>query len=196
DILVIGSRDSAPTQRLQTFLERNTRPTCYVDLDGEADVQTWLDRFRVRTSDIPILVYRGDRVLRNPSDVEVADLLGFSPKMVAGVVHDVVICGAGPAGLAAAVYGASEGLDVLVVEANAPGGQAGSSSRIENYLGFPTGLSGLELTGRAYAQAEKFGAQVLIAKGATKLACVRQPYRIGLGPGVSVAARTVVIATG
>jgi thioredoxin reductase (NADPH) len=94
------------------------------------------------------------------------------------------------------VYGASEGLDVLVLEANAPGGQAGSSSRIENYLGFPTGISGLELTGRAYAQAEKFGAQVLIAKGATKLACVRRPYTVQMDDGTRVAARALIIATG
>ena len=98
-------------------------------------------------------------------------------------VRDVIVVGAGPAGLAAAVYGASEGLDVLVVEANAPGGQAGSSSKIENYLGFPTGISGQELTGRAYAQAQKFGAQIAIAEGATRLTCDRKPYAIELGAG-------------
>jgi thioredoxin reductase (NADPH) len=111
-------------------------------------------------------------------------------------VRDVVIVGAGPSGLAAAVYGASEGLDVLVLETNYPGGQAGSSSKIENYLGFPTGVSGQELAGRAYTQAQKFGAQVIIAKGATQLACDRKPYSVELGKGTRVQARSVIIATG
>src|SRR6202022_137371 len=111
-------------------------------------------------------------------------------------VRDLVIVGAGPAGLAAAVYGASEGLDVLVLESNVPGGQAGSSSRIENYLGFPTGISGLDLTGRAYAQAQKFGAQIMIAKGATKLACERRPYAVQIDDGTRVPARALIIATG
>jgi thioredoxin reductase (NADPH) len=111
-------------------------------------------------------------------------------------VSDLVIVGAGPAGLAAAVYGASEGLDVLVLESGSPGGQAGASSRIENYLGFPTGISGLDLTGRAYAQAQKFGAQILIAKGATKLGCDQQPYEVQLAERSSVRGRAVIIATG
>jgi len=111
-------------------------------------------------------------------------------------VRDVVIVGAGPSGLSAAVYGASEGLDVLVLESNAPGGQAGSSSKIENYLGFPFGISGQELTGRAYAQAQKFGAEVIIAKGATQLTCSRKPYAIEIDKGSRVPARAVVIATG
>ncbi len=111
-------------------------------------------------------------------------------------VSDLVVVGAGPAGLAAAVYGASEGLDVLVLESNVPGGQAGSSSRIENYLGFPTGISGLELTGRAYAQALKFGAHVMVAKGATRLACDGQRYTVDIGDGPPVPARAVIIATG
>ena len=104
-------------------------------------------------------------VLRNPSNQQIADCLGFNRAIDRSHVRDVVIVGAGPAGLAAAVYGASEGLDVLVLESNAPGGQAGSSSKIENYLGFPTGISGQELAGRAYAQAQKFGAEILIAQG-------------------------------
>jgi thioredoxin reductase (NADPH) len=111
-------------------------------------------------------------------------------------VSDLVIVGAGPAGLAAAVYGASEGLGVLVLEANSPGGQAGSSSRIENYLGFPTGISGLDLTTNAYAQAQKFGAQIMIAKGATGLACDRKPYAVNIDGGPRVPARAVIIATG
>ena len=111
-------------------------------------------------------------------------------------VRDVVVVGGGPAGLAAAVYAASEGLNVLVVEANAPGGQAGSSSKIENYLGFPTDISGQELAGRAYTQAQKFGAKMMIARGATRLQCERQPYRVEIEGGASLATRTVIIATG
>ena len=139
---------------------------------------------------MPVLICRGDAVLRNPSNQQIAECLGFNDAIDRTHVRDLVIVGAGPAGLAAAVYGASEGLDVLVLESNSPGGQAGSSSRIENYLGFPTGISGLDLTGRAYAQAQKFGAQVMIAKGATKLACARQLYSVQMETaGVSMRAR-------
>jgi thioredoxin reductase (NADPH) len=135
-------------------------------------------------------------VLRNPSNRKIAECLGFNDAIDQTKVRDIVVVGAGPSGLAAAVYGASEGLDVLVLESIAPGGQAGSSSRIENYLGFPTGISGQELAGRAYTQATKFGAQVLIAKGATQLSCDRKPYTIAIDGGPSVPARAVIIATG
>jgi len=111
-------------------------------------------------------------------------------------VRDLIIVGAGPAGLAAAVHAASEGLDVLVLESSGPGGQAGASSKIENYLGFPTGISGHELAGRAYTQAQKFGAEMLIAKDAKGLACTRRPYAVLIGDGQHVPARTVVIASG
>src|SRR5204863_267345 len=140
----------------------------------DADAQKLLDRFHVGAADVPVLMCGVDTVLRHPSNAQIAECLGFNETVDETRVNDLVVVGAGPAGLAAAVYGASEGLDVLVLEASSPGGQAGSSSRIENYLGFPTGISGLDLTGRAYAQAQKFGAQVMIAKGATRLACDRQ----------------------
>ena len=116
-------------------------------------------------------------VLRNPTIQQIADCLGFNKPIDQTQIRDVVIVGAGPAGLAAAVYAASEGLDVLVLETNAPGGQAGSSSKIENYLGFPTGISGQDLAGRAYTQAQKFGAQMVITKGAKQLACDPQALR-------------------
>jgi len=135
-------------------------------------------------------------VLRNPTNEEITSCLGFNEGIDQAQVRDLIIIGAGPAGLAAAVYAASEGLDVLVIESSGPGGQAGSSSKIENYLGFPTGISGHELAGRAYAQAQKFGAQMLIAKDAKGLACDRRPYRVLLGDGESVSARTVIIASG
>src|SRR5262249_36788089 len=151
--------------------------------------QALLDRFHVRIEDVPVLICRGQRVLRNPSNAEIADCLGFNDAIDRGHVRDVVIVGAGPSGLAAAVYAASEGLDALVLELNAPGGQAGSSSKIENYLGFPTGISGQELAARAYAQAQKFGAQVLIAKTAARLACARKPFAIEIDDGTEIRAR-------
>jgi thioredoxin reductase (NADPH) len=159
-------------------------------------VQTLLDRFQVDPSEIPVLICRCVTVLRNPTNVEIADCLGFNDAIDRTHVRDLIVVGAGPSGLAAAVYGASEGLDVLVLEAGAPGGQAGTSSRIENYLGFPTGISGGELTGRAYSQAQKFGAQILIAKGATELTCERRPYTISIDVESRVPARALIIASG
>jgi thioredoxin reductase (NADPH) len=196
DVVLIGSMHSPGTLRIKEFLTRNGHPYTYVDLDREPDVQVMLDHFHVAVADIPVLICRGEQVLRNPTNAEVADCLGFNDALDQIHVRDLVIVGAGPAGLAAAVYGASEGLDVLVLESNAPGGQAGSSSRIENYLGFPSGISGQELAGRAYTQAQKFGAQVLIAKGATELSCQRKPYAIAIDQGARVQARAVIIATG
>jgi len=196
DVVLVGSTHSAATLRIKEFLTRNGHPFAYLDLDRDADVQQLLDRFHVAGVDIPVLICRGDVVLRNPTIQKIADCLGYNDTIDRAHVRDVLIVGAGPAGLAAAVYGASEGLNVLVVESNAPGGQAGSSSRIENYLGFPTGVSGQELAGRALTQAEKFGAEIMIAKGATALTCDRQPYSIQLDDGPRIAARTIVIATG
>ncbi len=196
DVVLVGSMHSAATLRIKEFLTRNGHPFAYLDLDRDPDVQQLLDRFHVAAAEIPVLICRGKTVLRNPTNRKMADCLGYNDAIDGTHVRDVLIVGAGPAGLAAAVYGASEGLDVLVVESNAPGGQAGSSSRIENYLGFPTGVSGQELAGRALTQAEKFGAEIMIAKGATALTCDRQPYSIQLDDGPRIAARTVVIATG
>jgi thioredoxin reductase (NADPH) len=181
---------------VKEFLIRNGHPYHYIDLDRDTDAQEILDRFHVSAADIPVLIGCDGGVLRNPSNAQIAEHLGFNDAIDQTHVRDLVVVGAGPAGLAAAVYGASEGLDVLVLESNAPGGQAGSSSRIENYLGFPTGISGLELTGRAYAQAQKFGAEVLIARGATKLVCDRQPYAVQLDDGTRVPARAIIIAAG
>jgi len=139
DAIVIGSRLSAGTLRLQAFLTRNGHPHRYIDIDTEPDVPALLEGFRVSASDLPVLICRGEKVLRNPTNAEVAECLGFNQAIEEETQKDLVIVGAGPAGLAAAVYAASEGLDVLVLEMTAPGGQAGSSSKIENYLGFPTG---------------------------------------------------------
>ena len=196
DVIVIGSTHCAGTLRVKEFLTRNGHPFHYIDLDRDGDVQDLLDRFHVRAADVPVLICRGDAVLRNPDNQQIADCLGFNDAIDRTHVRDVVIVGAGPAGLAAAVYGASEGLDVLVLESDTPGGQAGSSSRIENYLGFPTGISGLDLTGRAWAQAQKFGAHIMVAKGATKLVCERRRYAVEMRDGTRVAARALILATG
>ena len=196
DVVVIGSTHSSGTLRVKEFLTRNGHPFHSLDLDRDRDAQELLDRFHVSVDDVPVVVCRGDAVLRNPTNAQIADCLGFNEEIDRSRVSDVVIVGAGPAGLAAAVYAASEGLDVLVLESNVPGGQAGSSSRIENYLGFPTGISGLDLTGRAYAQALKFGARVTVAKGATRLSCDGQRYTVGIDDGPPIPARAVIIATG
>jgi len=196
DVVLVGSRHSAETLRAQEFLSRNGHPYRYVDVDVDAGVQALLDGFHVGPKEIPVLVCRGDRVLKHPSNAEIAECLGFNANIDVRTVRDVVVVGAGPGGLAAAVYAASEGLDVLVVEVGAPGGQAGSSSKIENYLGFPTGISGQALAARAFTQAEKFGANIAIARGASRLDCTVEPYAVHLDDGVTVRARAVVIATG
>ncbi len=177
-------------------LVRNGHPYAYIDLDRDDGVQDLLDRFHVAIADLPVLICRGEVVLRNPSNEQIADCLGFNDAIDPTQPRDLVIVGAGPAGLAAAVYGASEGLDVLVVELDSPGGQAGASSKIENYLGFPMGISGQELAARAYTQAQKFGAQLLIAKGARRLTCDRRPYTLVVDNEPRIPARTVILASG
>jgi len=196
DVVLLGSNHCSETLRVKEFLTRNGHPYSYIDLDRDADVQELLDRFHITAADVPVLVCRGDVVLRSPTNQQIAGCLGFNDAIDQTQIRDVVIVGAGPAGLAAAVYAASEGLDVLVLETNSPGGQAGSSSKIENYLGFPTGISGQALAGRAYTQAEKFGAQVMITNGAKRLECERKPYAVEIDDGVRVGARTIIIATG
>jgi thioredoxin reductase (NADPH) len=196
DALLIGSSHSADTLRLRAFLSRNGHPHTYVDVERDPDVQAILDQFDVRVTDIPVLICRGQLVLRNPSNAEAAECFGLNAGIDEGEVYDLIVVGAGPSGLAAAVYGASEGLNVLVIESNAPGGQAGSSSRIENYLGFPTGISGQDLAGRAFVQAEKFGAQIAVARTARALKCVKSPYTLELDDGAKVQARSIIVASG
>ena len=196
DAVLLGSQHSPATLRAREFLSRNGHPYTYVDVDREAETELLLQRFHVGVADIPVLICRGERVLKNPTNQEIAECLGFNDAIDRTHVRDLVVIGGGPAGLAAAVYGASEGLDVLVLESQSPGGQAGSSSRIENYLGFPMGISGQELAARAYTQAQKFGAQVLIAGSATELLCSRKPYAIKTDTGSVVSARSIIIASG
>jgi thioredoxin reductase (NADPH) len=196
--VLLGTDNSSGTLRIKEFLTRNGYPHSYVDLEDESGsgVREMLKHFQVTGSDVPIVVCRGKNVLRNPTNQQVADCLGWNEGIDLTKVRDIVVVGAGPSGLAAAVYAASEGLDVLVIETYAPGGQAGSSSKIENYLGFPTGISGQELAGRAYTQAQKFGARVVIARGAARLDCGRSPYLVEIEGDATVPARVVIIATG
>jgi thioredoxin reductase (NADPH) len=196
DALLIGSSHSADTLRLRGFLARNGHPHTYVDVERDPDFQTILDQFQIGVADIPVLICRGELVLRNPSNAEAAECFGLNAGIDEDSVYDLIVVGAGPGGLAAAVYGASEGLSVLVLESTAPGGQAGCSSRIENYLGFPTGISGQDLAGRAFVQAEKFGAHIAVARSARSLKSVRPPYTVELDDGKSVQARSVIVAAG
>ena len=194
-VTIVGSTHSAGTLRIREFLTRSGHPHRYIDLDRDRDEQELLDQFHIGVDDVPVMIC-GATVLRNPTNQQIADCLGFNEAIDEQQVRDLIIVGAGPAGLAAAVYGASEGLDVLVLEAGSAGGQAGTSSRIENYLGFPTGISGIELTSRAYAQALKFGAEVMVAKGAVRLECRSPLYGVAIGNDATLIARAVIIASG
>lgn len=196
DAIVLGSENSSDTLRIRDFLLRNGYPYSFVDLDKDEDVHSLLEEFNITVVDIPVFICRGQYVLKNPSNDEIATCLGLNHSIDELKIRDVTIVGAGPAGLSAAVYAASEGLDTLVLETKAPGGQAGASSRIENYLGFPNGISGLELAGRAFDQAEKFGAEVLIARSAVELASSTRPLGLLTTAGSMIQTRTVVIATG
>ncbi|HEV8245276.1 MAG TPA: FAD-dependent oxidoreductase, partial [Polyangiaceae bacterium] len=196
DLILLGSRHSGNTQRIREFLSRNGQPFAYQDVETDPSVQLLLDRFHIGVNEVPVIVCHSGDILRNPSVESLSALLGLSAELDAKDVRDVVIVGAGPAGLAAAVYGASEGLDVLVLESTAPGGQAGTSSKIENYLGFPTGISGQALSGRALTQAQKFGAEVAIGRTVVRLDCDSRPYRLDLSDGQVLQTRTIIIAAG
>jgi len=196
NVILMGSRHSANALRLREFLARNEHPYTYVDLDTDKTSQELLDRFDVKLDEIPVVICSARSVLRNPSIQELAERLGLNTAIDESKVRDLIIVGAGPSGLAAAVYAASEGLDALVIETATPGGQAGSSSKIENYLGFPTGISGQELAARAIAQVEKFGAKMMVAHSVARLDCERRPYKVVLDNGNRIAGRAVVIATG
>lgn len=201
-IILIGSRHSGDTLRLREFFQMNAQPVAYFDLEQHAGTDALLDRFHVAAGDIPVVISAEGKVLKNPSNRMAAEATGFSPDRMHGKRYDLVVVGAGPAGLAAAVYAASEGLAVAVLDAKAPGGQAGASSNIENYFGFPTGISGQALAGRGISQAIKFGADVAVPVVVTRLECGsdrcdgRAPYAIELDNGERIAARAVIVATG
>jgi thioredoxin reductase (NADPH) len=195
-VVVVGVSHSAALHRLQRFLERNGYPSTVVATDLDPDAATILVRNSLKDADLPAVLVPGGFVLRNPSVHDLADEIGLTEQIDEATVFDVAVVGAGPAGLAAAVYGASEGLSTLVVEAFAPGGQAGTSSKIENYLGFPTGISGQALSGRGQVQAQKFGAHVLISRAVTSLDCSQRPFRLALDDGRSVQAQAIIVASG
>jgi len=195
NVVLFGTRSSARTLALREFLTRNAHPFTYVDINAESAPSALMDRLCVRTSEIPVVYCNNRYVLRNPSISELAQCLDLNIDADKSV-RDVVVIGAGPAGLAASVYASSEGLRTLVVEKSAPGGQAGSSSRIENYLGFPIGISGQELATRSIAQAQKFGAQIMVAQSVVHIDTSRQPYRVILESGLKISTRAIVVATG
>jgi len=193
NVVLFGTKGSARSLAIREFLTRNAHPFTYVDIDSSGS--NLMDRLCVKHSEIPVVYCNNRYVLRNPSINELAQCLDLNIDADKSV-WDVVVIGAGPAGLAASVYAASEGLRTLVIEKSAPGGQAGSSSKIENYLGFPIGISGQELATRSIAQAQKFGAQIMVAKSVVHIDTSRQPYRVILESGVKFNTRAIVIATG
>ncbi len=195
-VILVGPGHGGDTIRLQRFLTRNNYPHRVLDSELESGAGPFLECFYILPSELPVVVLPGNRVLRNPATHDLADALGLTETLDPLRVHDVAVIGAGPAGLATAVYAASEGLDTIVIEGTAPGGQAGTSSKIENYLGFPTGISGQALAGRAQVQAQKFGARLAISRAVIGLDCTRNPFQLGLDGGRTILARAVVIATG
>ena len=196
-VVVIGSTSSGPTLRLRHFLSRNGQPSAYFDIVDHAEAKELLTHYDATEADIPVVITLQGSVLRQPSHRAVADAIGLSPDRLNGEHFDLVVVGAGPAGLAAAVYAASEGLKMAVLDAKAPGGQAGTSSKIENYFGFPTGISGQALAGRGLSQCRKFGAEVGVPIEALMIDCSdTQSFYIGLNQDECVYARAVVIATG
>jgi thioredoxin reductase (NADPH) len=195
-VILVGPGHGGDTLRLQRFMIRNGYPHRQFDTEHDRDAGGFLDCFELTPDQLPVLILPGDVVLRNPSNAVLADALGLTETLDPDFIYDVAVVGAGPAGLAAAVYAASEGLSTIVLESTAPGGQAGTSSKIENYLGFPTGISGQALAGRAQAQAQKFGARLAIARTVNGLDCETRPYRLNLDGRLTVRACAVVVATG
>jgi thioredoxin reductase (NADPH) len=193
---IIGSRHSADATRLRGFATRNRLPHVWIELEEDPGAEALLERFGTGASETPVTIWQGKDVLENPTNAELARTIGLKVDVPRQRTYDLVVVGAGPAGLGAAVYGASEGLSTLALESTALGGQAGTSSRIENYLGFPAGLSGFELASRALVQADKFGAQTAVPQEAVSVYREGDDYRIGLSEASEVMARSVIAASG
>jgi thioredoxin reductase (NADPH) len=194
--IVVGDEGNADVLRLINFLRRNGHPYRHLDPADDSCARTLIERFEVTQEELPIVLCPTGQLLRNPSEDQLARCVGLVGKLDPDRLYDVMVIGAGPSGLATSVYAASEGLSVLVVDCRSFGGQAGASARIENYLGFPTGISGMALMGRAFSQAQKFGVEVAIPDEAVKLECGNRPCHLLLATGERVKARSVVIATG
>jgi thioredoxin reductase (NADPH) len=194
--VIVGRVDHGAVLRLQNFLSRNGHPYVTLDPETDAGARALIDRFKVGSRDLPIVLCPNGQLLRNPTDVTLARCIGLVGAVDPDKVYDVAIVGAGPAGLATAVYAGSEGLSTIVLDSRAFGGQAGASARIENYFGFPTGISGLALTARAFNQALKFGVDMAIPDEVTDLACLGDGFRIGLANDEHIRARAIVVASG
>jgi thioredoxin reductase (NADPH) len=194
--LIIGHDGNGDVLRLTNFLGRNGHPYQRLHPDSDSCGQHLVEQFHIRDSELPIVLCPDGNLLRNPSDDEVARCLGLVGQIDGAKLYDVIIVGAGPAGLASSVYAASEGLEVLALDAQAFGGQAGASARIENYLGFPTGISGMALMGRAFSQATKFGVDMAIPDEAVALECASSPFCVRLATGERARGRTIIIASG
>ena len=194
--VIVGRVDQGAVLRLQNFLSRNGHPYQTLDPETDAGALALIERFKVGPQELPIVLCPNGQLLRNPSDVTLARCIGMVRAVDPDKLYDVAIVGAGPAGLATAVYAGSEGLATIVLDSRAFGGQAGASARIENYFGFPTGISGLALTARAFNQALKFGVDMAIPDEVTDLRCLGDRFRIGLANDERVHARAVVVATG
>ena len=193
---IIGSRHSSDATRLRGFATRNRLPHVWIELEEDPGAEALLKSFGTDASETPVAIWQGKDVLKNPTNAELARAIGLKVDVPRKQTYDLVVVGAGPAGLGAAVYGASEGLSTLALESTALGGQAGTSSRIENYLGFPAGLSGFELASRALVQADKFGTQTAVPQEAVSVNREGDHYRIGLSEAGEVVARSVIAASG
>jgi thioredoxin reductase (NADPH) len=194
--IIVGRPDNADVLRLEGFLSRNGQPQRTLDPDNDPEARTLIERFHIDPASLPIVLCPNGRLLHNPSDHSLASCLGLVTPLDETRLYDVAIIGAGPAGLAASVYAGSEGLSVLALDCRAFGGQAGASARIENYLGFPTGISGMHLMARAHVQALKFGVQMAIPDEASALARDSDAFRIALADGETARARAVLVACG